>query len=148
MRDLEFDSLVESAVSEILETMFFSAPLGSCDFDSGDAKFEARVAFSGEFSGILGVCISEASARGLAASFLGESEESITETQVAQVVCELANMLCGWIVSKPESQGYFVLDSPELIDSSDDRLGAPALRRSFALESGSLSVSLYQSVPV
>jgi CheY-specific phosphatase CheX len=149
MHKHEFDRLLAPAVAAVLETMFFSEPFGPPDADTGAAWLEARVSFSGEISGVLGVRISVRSARSLAASFLGEFEESLSETQIAQVVCELTNMLCGWLVSKAECQGCFDLGSPELC-SADSRqpTETPTSEQSFAIENGILTVSLYASVPV
>jgi CheY-specific phosphatase CheX len=147
MHSHHFDHLLEPAVTAVLETMFFSEPLGSSEPDSSAGKLEVRVPFSGEVSGVLEIRISKASARSLAASFLGESEESLTQSQTAQVVCELANMLCGWIVSKPGSQGSFDLGSPELLSPENDRpIGVPASQQSFGVENGTLTLSLYSSV--
>jgi CheY-specific phosphatase CheX len=148
MRNQGFDLLLEPAVTAVLETMFFSESLGPPGPESNAASVEVCVSFSGDVSGILEVRISKASARSLAASFLGESEESLAESQIAQVVCELANMLCGWIVSKPEFHGCFELGSPELLSPQNKRaLGIPAYQQSFAVENGTLTVSLYSSVP-
>jgi CheY-specific phosphatase CheX len=148
MHNQDYESLLAPAVDAVLETMFFSQSLGPSDPDPGAANLKVRVPFSGEFSGILEVRISHASAPSLAASFLGESEESLTESQTAQVICELANMLCGWIVSKPGPQGCFDLGSPELLSTGCEQpVGIPACQQSFAVENGTLTVSLYSSVP-
>ena len=147
MHSHHFDHLIEPAVTAVLETMFFSELLGPSGPDSSPANLAVRVPFSGEVSGVLEIRISRASACSLAASFLGESEESLAESQAAQVVCELANMLCGWIVSKPGSQGCFDLGSPELLANQNEcPMGLPASQQSFAVENGTLTVSLYSSV--
>jgi CheY-specific phosphatase CheX len=144
MHDQFFDQLLEPAVSAVLETMFFSAPIGPGLPDVGIPCVEARVYFSGELSGIFRMRVSEASARSLAASFLGEFEENLSVSQIAEVVCELTNMLCGWIVSKAKSQGCFDLRPPELVTSQCEQLpGMPVCEKSFAVENGVLAVSLY-----
>jgi CheY-specific phosphatase CheX len=148
MHSHDFDRLLEPAVTAVLETMFFSEPLGPSDPNTSAPNLEVRMTFSGEVSGVLEVRISEASASSLAASFLGELEESLTESQIVQVVCELTNMLCGWIVSQPGSQGCFDLGSPELLSShSDQPIETAACQQSFATENGTLTISLYSSVP-
>ena len=147
MRNCDFERYILPAVTAVLETMFFSEPLGPSERDTGAANLEAHVSFSGEISGILGVRISQPSARSLAASFLGEFEETLTETQIAEVVCEFTNMLCGWIVSKPESRACFDLGSPELLSACcEQTLALPAAQESFAIENGTLTVSLYPGV--
>jgi CheY-specific phosphatase CheX len=147
MHSHNFDRLLAPAVTTVLETMFFSEPLGPSDPDTNTTNLQVRVPFSGEVSGALEIRISKSTARSLAASFLGESEESLSESQIAQVVCDLANMVCGWIVSKPGSQGCFDLGSPELLAPENQRpMGIPASQQSFAVENGTLTVSLYSSV--
>jgi CheY-specific phosphatase CheX len=143
MPDHELHHLLAIAVEDVLETMFFSETFGSCETEARAAQLEARVAFSGASSGSVAVRISESSARSLAASFLGEAEESLGDAQVSQVVCEVANMLCGSIVTKMESQGCFDLGAPELYpDSNQQVVTSAAVQQSFAIERGTLTVSL------
>lgn len=141
-RDLH--SLLAPAVADVLETMFFSECLGPSQPEPNG--LEAEVAFTGETSGTVGVRISEASARGLAASFLGESEDSLTDTQVTQVVCELTNMLCGCIASKITSHTCFDLSSPAFrFYSKTKPEDALQIQESFAIERGTITVSLASS---
>jgi CheY-specific phosphatase CheX len=125
--------------------MFFSEILGPCQPDSGG--LEAKVDFTGEFSGTVAVRISEASARSLAAAFLGESEDSLTDTHVAQVVCELTNMLCGCIVSKSAAHGCFDLSAPELRETRTDASDPVHIQQSFAIDRGTITVSLASCEP-
>ena len=146
MLESELDCLLAPAVSDVLETMFFSEAFGSCEPDPALASMEAQVAFLGDTSGSVCVRISEASARSLAASFLGESEDSLSDAEIEQVVCELTNMLCGCIVSKITSQGCFALDPPQLHPwRSDQPIDLQAIQQSFAIERGTLTVSLRMS---
>ena len=82
--------------------------------------------------------LSDASARMLAAGFLGEDEGMLTDSQPGEVVCELANMLCGSLVSKLESEESFDLAPPELVPAGrEDSVGLeilPVARQSFELE--------------
>jgi len=134
-------SVLAPAVSDVLETMFFSEILGPCQPDPDG--LEAGVDFTGELSGTVTVRISEASARSLAASFLGESEDSLTDTQIAQVVCELTNMLCGCILSKFAAHGCFDLSSPELhCDTQTNSSDAVHIQQTFAIDRGTITVSL------
>ncbi|HWD00320.1 MAG TPA: chemotaxis protein CheX [Candidatus Sulfopaludibacter sp.] len=141
------DRLIPDVVDAVLETMFFCAVLGPAEPATGGEILEARVAFRGRLSGTLGVCLSESSSRLLAAGFLGEDEESLTDAQPGQVVCELANMLCGSLVSKLESEESFDLASPELLPCGNETVAgsgaSPVARQSFELEGGILTVTLH-----
>lgn len=130
--------LLTEAVQTVLETMFFTEPLGMAP--APDAGLTASVAFHGQPSGELAVSISEGAVRPLAASFLGEDENDITDAQIEQVVCEIANMLCGSVVSRFESDTAFALAPPELLPAD---WPWPRSSQTFALENGTLSVALH-----
>jgi CheY-specific phosphatase CheX len=147
MSERKYDELVSGAVEAVLETMFFSAPLGPAEPEIGNSAVAARLAFHGNPSGRLDVHLSEPSAQPLAAGFLGEEEETLTASQPGQVVCELANMLCGSLVSKLESEASFDLTSPELVPVGSEAAAgsedSPATSQSFELENGILTVTLH-----
>jgi len=146
MTGRNFDQLLSGAVDAVLETMFFAASLGPAESEIGADFLEARLAFRGNPSGTLGVRLSAASARLLAAGFLGEDEETLTDLQLGQVVCELANMLCGSLVSKLEDQESFALASPELVPAASENAASsqapPTARQSFELENGIITITL------
>lgn len=136
--------MISAAVDQVLETMFFSTPLGPAESESEGAVIEARVAFQGRPSGALAVRLSAASAGMLAAGFLGETEEALTDCEANAVVCELANMLCGSLVSKLEGEESFDLTSPELAPAGSNVLKfVPVARKSFEVENGVLTVTLH-----
>jgi CheY-specific phosphatase CheX len=144
MPERNYDQMFAEAVSSVLETMFFTAPLGLAAEESGQACMGARVAFRGTPSGQVRLCLSEASAQLLAAGFLGEDEESLSPEQTGLVVCELANMLCGSLLSQLESQEHFDLAAPQLDgDAVPPPEQAPVATQSFELENGVLRVALY-----
>ena len=140
----DFKCHIAPAVASVLESMFFSEAEESCEPSRGMDDLRARVSFSGEVCGVLGIRISERSARSLAASFLGEAEELLSDAQIAQVICELANILCGWIVSKEDWRGVWELGSPELLSADEAEL--EGVEESFSLDGGGLTVSLSLSV--
>jgi CheY-specific phosphatase CheX len=86
-----------SAISEVLETMFFE----SLDFearDSGGQSWycESTVGFSNEGqSREISFRFTEAFAKLIAANFLGSGEDVISREEVADVMRELANMVGG-----------------------------------------------------
>lgn len=147
MTELNFNQLISSTVDSVLEAMFFSAAWGPAEPETSSAVLESRLAFHGRPSGTFGICLSEPSARLLAASFLGEDEETLTDSQTGQVVCELANMLCGSLVSKLQSDESFDLASPELVPSGSEIVAGseapPVACQSFELEGGILTVTLH-----
>jgi len=147
MTELNFDQLLSGTVDSVLETMFFSAAWGPGEPETGGAVLASRLAFHGRPCGTFAVCLSEPAARLLAAAFLGEDVEALTDSQIGQVVCELANMLCGSLVSKLESEESFDLAPPELVPFGSETttgFGAPpAARQSFEIEGGVLTVTLH-----
>jgi hypothetical protein len=148
MSERELDGLLASAVDAVLEAMFFSAPLGpgAPPGLSDPGLLAARLSFRGNPSGAMAVCLSPDAARPLAAGFLGVDVPDVSGAQIGEVVCELANMLCGSVVSKLESEQIFDLSPPELVSAQTvlavpDGPG-PRARRSIALETGTLTVTL------
>ena len=142
-----FDQLLSEVVQSVLETMFFVEPMGLAQPVKDEAVIESRVIFHGHPSGKLIVRVSETDARPLAAGFLGEDEAMLRNSQPVEVVCEFANMLCGSLVSKLESEDSFELDPPELTAVACETLcadveGPITARRTFALASGFITITL------
>jgi hypothetical protein len=138
--DRQNATLIDEAVDTVLETMFFSATDGPGEPDCGGDVLEASLAFAGRPSGTLDVRLSAASACLLAAAFLGEDEASLTPTQPGEVLCELANMLCGALLSRLDGDEVFHLGSPRLVAPAETT-PAGGTARSFALEGGTLTVT-------
>lgn len=133
------------AVSSVLETMFFTAPMDMAERTTEPDAVEARISFRGRPSGNFHLRISEPGARLLAAGFLGQEEDELSGTQTQQVVCELANMLCGSSLSQVEKDQVFELGAPELVPSGtlqQDCQNSEATEQSFELESGVLTLAL------
>lgn len=146
MTDLDFNQLLSTSVDSVLETMFFSVVSGPAEPEINGAVLRARVSFRGRPSGTFGMCLSAPTATLLAASFLGEDEQTLTESQTGQVMCEMANMLCGALLSRLQSEEIFDLGTPELMPSLSEVVANSVMpheaRRSFALEGGILTVNL------
>ena len=51
----------------------------------------------------------------IAADFLGEDAESLTPQQSTDVTLELANMICGAVLSRIESSATFRLGAPHIV---------------------------------
>lgn len=147
MADTDLDQLITDAVSSVLETMFFTLTATGTVSEANDpTSFRARVEFRGSSTGFAEVCLSEVAARMLAANFLGEEEKHLARSDLEMIVCELANMLTGSVVSKLKSDETFDLSSPRIVLDQDQEFpeasdGSTA-RRCFELETGSLAMVL------
>lgn len=111
----ELNRMLSGATQEVLESMFFTTLMGAPDdsADSGSQWISARLAFHGDPPGNFGVRMPLETGRQLAASFLG-GESEVTESQTGEVICELANMVCGSMLSRLEKESRFELSSPEI----------------------------------
>ncbi|MGA2740385.1 MAG: chemotaxis protein CheX [Bryobacteraceae bacterium] len=120
MPDNEWHDMLAAATGEVLETMFFTdvsgpAPVGA---SSPEPRVAARLSFEGTPSGALTLSVSEPAVRALAANFLGsEEDDPLPAAQLGSVVCELANMICGSLLSHVRTEEHFKLSSPELMPS-------------------------------
>ncbi len=144
MRDDKFVQLLSESVGEVLENMFFT---GVFDEDASNLDGEislvaARLSFRGTPSGEFGIRTKPETVQKLSASFLGEDESSISQSQGGEVLCELANMMCGSFLSRLEKDGRFELSKPELQPVGEDVPRDCVIRREFQAEEGSLQVWL------
>jgi CheY-specific phosphatase CheX len=119
MRELDLVQHLRPAFTEVLETMFFTSILDTCStgVPVGIPAVSSRLTFRGDPSGVFEIGITEHAARCLAASFLGEDERELSESKAGDVVCELANMLCGSVLSRIEADFHFDLSHPEIVES-------------------------------
>jgi CheY-specific phosphatase CheX len=137
----ELDQMIAESTAEVLETMFFTcvAETAGAEYDSSQTSVAAQLTFHGAPSGSFGLALPARTAREIAAGFMGEDEETLPEARVGEVVCELANMICGSMLSRLESHTCFELHHPEL---SNGEVPPAALSRIFELEHGTLRVWL------
>jgi hypothetical protein len=131
--------ILEAAASEVLETMFFSAVFGPADPSTLGPGWRAVVMFTGTRVGSVTVCAGDETARALAASFLG-ADESVPVRQIASILGELANMLCGAVLGRIEPEGRFMIAPPCTGETSGatDLPPGPAVWRTFELAEGTL----------
>jgi hypothetical protein len=120
MKACEFADLIHECSSEVLDAMYFATVLGSAPHETRPDTMpdtESLMAFSlefvGDISGRFGVELGTSTARLLAANFLGEAETDISSSDVSEVAGELANMLCGSVMSCVEREHPFALSHPE-----------------------------------
>jgi CheY-specific phosphatase CheX len=117
----EIRQVLQDAVRDVLEKMFFAIPLEEPD----EAGFPAdgiavELAFEGDPSGALLLSMSSPAARQIAADFLGIDESEVSAAQTTDVVCELANMICGSVLSRVESTARFRLASPRVLSPTQE----------------------------
>lgn len=139
--DTMLDAL-DHAVTEVLETMFFAEPLGMCEepAPAEEAEFSALLSYRGVASGRLSVHIAGGAARQLAADFLGSEPDSPPDDgEVSGVVRELANMICGAVLSRLHNDAVFELSAPVPCAGSESH---PALCRCFDLGDGWIRICI------
>jgi CheY-specific phosphatase CheX len=111
----ELEQLLTDAATEVLETMFFATVTGEPAPDASAAPWiSAGLAFQGWRAGRFGVRTPLETTRQLTASFLGLDEDALSEAQTSEVICELANMVCGSALSRLDGGARFDLQHPEL----------------------------------
>jgi len=135
--------ILASAVEEVLEAMFFTGVMGPAEA-AGEDGLAALVTFRGAPSGICGVWVSRTQAREMAASFLGVEAEQLSHCEVDQVVCEFANMICGSVASRLETEERIDLDSPRMVSGEEflRQAGDGGRAEWFEMEHGTLGLVL------
>jgi CheY-specific phosphatase CheX len=87
--------------------------------------------------------IARPAANTVAADFLGEDLESLSDRQSTDVTLELANMICGAVLSRIESRAAFRLGSPEVVaDDTVQRKSGVETRCTVETGSGALTVAI------
>lgn len=124
MSDARLHLLLLESTREALETMFFAAP----DAVSEDPQrpvgrvIVASLTFQGKPSGRFGLVVSYTLARTLAANFMGcDDDDLLLPAQVADVMKELGNIMCGAVLSRLESDVNFNLASPVTLDAEAEQ---------------------------
>ncbi len=114
-----------AALEEALDKMFFVAGFESATPGVEPApEMAAVVSFEGASRGVFALRVSPPLARSIAADFLGEDELSLPEERVREVVCELANMICGAALSRSSGEHELRLEAPRSC-ATVGRPGAP-----------------------
>jgi CheY-specific phosphatase CheX len=143
MLDGGFEAALRESVAEALEEMFFVSDLEECDpnVHATGPELTVRVDFAGSPSGTLTLRAGLASARLLAADFLGEDEDSIEDREATEVFSELANIVCGAVLTRTESACTFDLSPPRVV-SREECADADGDAYAVALTDGPLTVFL------
>jgi hypothetical protein len=148
--------LLSESAQNTLETMFFSTP-DSVSMDTGrpaGALIASSLTFQGAPPGHFGLLVSDPLARALAANFTASDDAAcLAPAQVAEVMGELCNMMCGVALSELESDANFDLSPPQSIHlgvdqpAPDFNVGSPSICR-FEFPQGSLLFFLRFEEPV
>jgi hypothetical protein len=125
--------------TEVLETMFFAeAAAAECSHDWLSSAVGVRIRFEGSHRGNMRLSVSRDAADSIASAFLGLEPVELTERLRAQVILELANILCGAILSPVWPESKVALGAPEI--STEDSLLQGSLHRCFELLERKLAV--------
>ena len=136
----EREQLLSDAATEVLETMFFATLADEPVPNPPEAPWiSAGLTFQGRRAGRFGVRTPLETTRKLTASVLGLEEDALTEAQTDQVICELANMVCGSALSRLEGEARFDLRHPEInpAEPAGDKEGR-VVRNTITTEDGVL----------
>jgi hypothetical protein len=145
MPNSEWDEMLAAATAEVLETMFFTSVYGPAQTGAypPGPRVAARVGFEGTPSGALTLSVSAPAMRALAANFLAADEDAPLP-QLDGVACELANMICGSLLSQVKAAEHFHLSSPELLpDGAPDPPSPPRQSLSLGDDAGDGTIDLW-----
>ncbi|HJT88919.1 MAG TPA: chemotaxis protein CheX [Bryobacteraceae bacterium] len=144
MADPELHRALRESVEEVLEKMFFVRPIAPMEESGRLIDLYVRLGFDGDPPGYLVLGASRRAARSIAADFLADDEQSLTDQQTAEVICELANMICGSVLSRIESSATFRLGAPEVISTREAvQAYGEGVEHGVELGNGAISVSIH-----
>lgn len=146
MTDHLIRQALRDSVNEVLEKMFFVETPGEASDTTGDPQANEIVValtFQGAPSGSFLLRLTGAAAHQFAADFLGIDEAEVSGIQTSEVVRELANMICGSVLSRVESAATFRLAAPRIVPPSEEVAGSLSNTRYCAqLFNGRLAVNI------
>jgi len=91
--------------------------------DSLADAIAVELAFDGERSGSMCLRLTAGVAREIAADFLGMEGAEISADQISEVARELANMICGSVLSRVGSAATFCLGTPRIVTAGEECAG-------------------------
>lgn len=114
MRD---STLLVDCLNRTLETMFYTS-VEEVAAPTLETPHASSTDFHGTLNGRLAIGLDDAAADSLAASFLGLDPQEVADHDRAEVVGELANIVCGSYLSVWHPEGRFSLSAPEQASAS------------------------------
>ncbi len=146
MTEAALQQTLVSSAEEVLEKMFFFSPPenSGAGCRSTEPEIAACVNFTGDPPGELTLRVARDAARSIAADFLAAEIYELQEDQVTGVLCELANMICGSVLSRIESSTVFHLSAPRLLPGTEIPQGAAysAAEHRVEMFGGALTVAM------
>ncbi|MGP8245269.1 MAG: chemotaxis protein CheX [Bryobacteraceae bacterium] len=141
--------VLHESLVDVLEKMFFISILDETP-DTVTVPLEddmtVRLSFDGKPSGSLTVRLNRFAARSIAADFLGAEPDELSDSQVGEVMCELANMICGSVLSRVEGAVTFRLGVPAIV--APEPLPATAAIYSVPLGPAAIMVAMVTEAPI
>lgn len=146
MQASEFAPLIDACCGDVLDSMYFT-PIAEVQHDVPRAQMQEiafALRFSGDICGRFSLGMPVSLARILTANFLGEEEDAVSPTDMQEVTGELANMLCGAIVSRIEG-GKFALSHPEPVAEAEwaSPAGHDRVNSTLVTDFGDLQLSIF-----
>jgi hypothetical protein len=128
---------LSGAVAEVLERMFFLEGLTEAPEPPPEAETVlVYLSFEGNPPGCFEMRLAREAASNIAADFLGEDRTALTDQQSTDVTLELANMICGAVLSRIESNAAFRLGVPRIAAEKTGQKG-PKEETRYTVETGS-----------
>jgi CheY-specific phosphatase CheX len=141
--ELDLEASLLSSATDVLESMYFTSVTGASAGSIPGPGLAARLEFRGELSGEFLLRMNLETARLLAANFFGEEESAVSETAIEDTVGELANMICGSVLSRMETESHFKLSHPSVARAEDLAQGMEnGVHRLLETDSGGLALCL------
>jgi CheY-specific phosphatase CheX len=137
----DFAGTLRRVGGQVLETMFFDEAVPSpCDHGWISSAISVCLSFEGSHCGQFLLNVAPSVARSITSAFLGIDPEEMLEEQSGQVLLELANILCGSVLSQlwPDSNLTLGAPQPVIVEGPIE----DALHECFRLPEGLLSVSI------
>src|SRR5882724_3801101 len=114
----DFGAIVIRVAADVLATMFFEEAVPApCEHSWVREAISAHIDFNGSHCGQFLLSVSPGTAQSIASGFVGLDPEEMTESQTSDVILELANILCGALMSTLWPESSLSLGSPEPVSS-------------------------------
>jgi CheY-specific phosphatase CheX len=136
----EFTDILRSVSAEVLETMFFTEAVSSeCEHGWLEMAVSARVGFAGSHLGQMRVGVCPEAVVSIGSAFLGLDPQEASDQERSQVILELANIVCGAVLSRLWPESKLQLDAPE---STSWDGGEDAMHCCLELPEGKVAISI------